>query len=84
MYDKSGSELFTQEINGLVKSVSTDGKYIGVLTDEKVWIYNRKGKQCGMADVNTDAEKVMVAGRNTYVYSVDKIEKFSSVSDNEK
>lgn len=84
VYDKSGSELFTQEINGLVKSVSTDGKYIGVLTDEKVWLYNRTGDQCGVANVNTDAEKVMVAGRNTYVYSVDKIEKFSSVSDNEK
>ncbi len=83
VYDKSGSELFTQEINGMVKSVSTDGKYIGVLTDEKVWMYNRKGKQCGMANVNTDAEKVMVSGRNTYVYSVDKIEKFSSVTDNE-
>jgi hypothetical protein len=46
-------------------------------------MYNRKGKQCGMANVNTDAEKVMVSGRNTYVYSVDKIEKFSSVTDNE-
>lgn len=83
VYDKSGSELFTQEINGMVKSVSTDGKYVGVLTDEKVWIYNRKGEQIGVADVNTDAEKVMVAGRNTYVYSVDRIEKFSSVSNNE-
>lgn len=83
VYNKSGSELFTQEINGLVKSVSTDGKYTGVLTDEQVQIYNnRNGKLCGSADVNTDAEKVMISGRNTYVYSVDKIDKYSSVSDN--
>ncbi len=83
VYSKSGSELFTQEINGLIKSVSTDGKYTGVLTDEQVQIYNnRNGKNCGSADVNTDAEKVMISGRNTYVYSVDKIDKYSSVSDN--
>jgi hypothetical protein len=84
VYNKSGSELFTQEINGLIKSVSTDGKFTGVLTDENVQIYNKKGKMCGSASVNTDAEKVMISGRNTYVYSADKIEQFSSVSDNEK
>lgn len=84
VYNKSGSELFTQEIDGLIKSVSTDGKYTGVLTDENVQIYNKKGKMCGSASVNTDAEKVMISGRNTYVYSADKIEQFSSVSDNKK
>jgi hypothetical protein len=84
VYNKSGSELFTQEIDGLIKSVSTDGKYTGVLTDENVQIYNKKGKICGSANINTDAEKVMISGRNTYVYSADKIEQFSSVSDNEK
>ncbi len=84
VYDKSGSELFTQEIGGLIKSVSTDGKYTAVLTDENVQIYNKKGKLCGSASVNTDAEKVMISGRNTYVYSADKIEQFSSVSDNQK
>jgi hypothetical protein len=68
----------------MVKSVATDGKYISVLTDEKVWIYNRKGEQTGVAEVSSDAEKVMVSGRNTYVYSVDRIEKFSSVSNNEE
>lgn len=84
VYNKSGSELFTQEIEGLIKSVSTDGKYTGVLTDENVQIFNNKGKMCGSANVNTDAEKVMISGRNTYVYSADKIEQFSSVSDNEE
>lgn len=84
VYNKSGSELFTQEIDGLIKSVSTDGKYTGVLTDENVQIYNKKGKMCGSANVNTDAEKVMISGRNTYVYSADKIDRFSSVSDNKE
>ena len=82
VYDKSGSELFTQEIDGLVKSVSTDGKYTGVLTDENIQIYNKKGKLCGEASVNTDSEKILISGRNTYVYSADKIEQFSSVENN--
>lgn len=83
-YDKSGRELFSREIDGLVKSVSTDGKYVGVLTDSQVQIYNMRGEQVGSASVNTDAEKVIVSGRNTYVYSADKIEKFSSVGENEE
>ena len=84
VYDKSGRELFSNEIDGLVKSVSTDGKYVGVLTDNNVQIYNMKGELVGSANVNTDAEKVIVSGRNTYVYSADKIEKFSSVGENKE
>ncbi|MBR5246966.1 MAG: hypothetical protein IKV25_06330 [Clostridia bacterium] len=84
VYDKSGRERFSNEIDGLVKSVSTDGKYVGVLTDNNVQIYNMKGEQVGSADVNTDAEKVIVSGRNTYVYSADKVEKFSSVGENKE
>lgn len=82
VYNKSGTELFTQEIDGLVKSVATDGKYVAVLTDSSVQIYNMKGELSGSAAVNTDAEKVIVSSRNTYVYSMDKIEKYSSVGDN--
>ncbi len=82
VYNKSGKELFTQEIDGFVKSVSTDGKYVAVLTDDNIQIFNTKGKMVGSADVNTDAEKVIVSSRNTYVYSLDKIEKYSSVGEN--
>ena len=82
VYNKSGVELFTQEIDGLVKSVSTDGKYIAVLTDDNVQTFNHKGNAVGSADVNTDAEEVIVSSRNTYVYSLDKIERYSSVGDN--
>lgn len=82
VYNKSGAELFTQEIDGLVKSVSTDGKYVAVLTDDNIQIYNTKGEMVGSAEVNTDAEEVIVSSRNTYVYSLDKIQKYSSVGDN--
>ena len=70
VYDKTGAALFTREIDGFVKSVSTDGKYVAVLTDKDVQIYDMKGELKGTAEVNADAEKVMVAGKNTYVYSL--------------
>lgn len=82
VYDKSGEELFSREIDGLVKSVATDGKYIGVLTDSSVQVYNRKGEVRSSAEVNTDAEKVLIASRNTYIYSLNSIEQYSSVGDN--
>lgn len=84
VYNKSGKEMFTQEIDGLVKSVSTDGKYVSVLTDDDVQIYNTRGEAVGSADVNTDAEEVIVSSRNTYVYSLDKIDRYSSVGDNKQ
>lgn len=83
VYNKSGKELFTKEIDGLVKSVSTDGKYVAVLTDNEAQIFNMKGEMCGSAEVTADAGKILVSSRNTYVYTSDKIELYSSVGDNE-
>ena len=82
VYNKSGKELFTQEIGGMVKSVSTDGKYVAVLTNSDVQMFTMKGKPCGSAEVNADAQKVLVNSRNTYVYSSDAITLYSSVGDN--
>ncbi len=82
VYNKSGKELFTQEIDGMVKSVSTDGKYVSVLTNSNVQNFTMRGKPCGSAEVNADAEKVLVSSRNTYVYSSDAITLYSTVGDN--
>ena len=84
VYDKSGTENFSCEIDGIVKSVSSDGRYIAVLTGSNVQIFNKKGEMCGSADVNGDAESVSVSSRNTYVYSQDRIDKYSSVGDNKE
>lgn len=81
VYNKSGKELFTQEIEGMVKSVSTDGKYVAVLTGSNVQTFTMKGKPCGSAEVNADAQKVLVNSRNTYIYSSDAITLYSSVGD---
>ena len=66
----------------MVKSVSTDGKYVAVLTGSNVQMFTMKGKPCGSAEVNADAQKVLVNSRNTYIYSSDAITLYSSVGDN--
>lgn len=82
VFDKTGTELFEQEIDGLVKSVSADGRYVAVLTDKQVQVFNMKGEMCGSAEVNADADRVLVSARNTYVYSSDRIDLYASVGDN--
>lgn len=79
VYNNSGNELFTVEISGIVKSVATDGKYVAVLTDSQVYIYNMKGALSGRADVTSDAEDVVVKGKKTYVISSESIVEYSSV-----
>jgi hypothetical protein len=66
----------------MVKSVSTDGKYVSVLTNSDVQNFTMRGKPCGSAEVNADAEKVLVSSRNTYVYSSEAITLYSTVGDN--
>lgn len=82
VFDKTGNELFESEIDGLVKSVYTDGKFTAVLTDSSVRVFNTKGEVTGTAEVNADAVKVLVSSRNIYVYSSDRIDRYSSVGDN--
>ena len=79
VYDKTGKKIYDFEVNGLVKAISTDGKYTAVLTDKNVLIYNRKGEMCGNHKVSTDASDVIVSSRFTYVYFTDKIEQYSSI-----
>lgn len=79
VYNKSGKEMFSAEITGIVKSVSTDGKYTAVLTDSQVCIYNMKGEITGKADITSDPIDVAVCSRRTYVFSSEGIFEYSSV-----
>lgn len=79
VYNKSGKSLFTAEVNGIVKSVSTDGKYTAVLTDSQVCIYNTKGEMTGKSEITSDPIDVAVCSRQTYVFSSEGIFEYSSV-----
>lgn len=79
VYNKSGKELFSTEVTGIVKSVSTDGKYTAVLTDSQVCIYNTKGEMTGKADTTSDPIDVAVYSKHTYVFESEGIFEYSSV-----
>lgn len=79
VYNKSGKELFSTEVTGIVKSVSTDGKYTAVLTDSQVCIYNTKGEMTGKADITSDPIDVAVYSKHTYVFESEGIFEYSSV-----
>ncbi len=79
VYDKAGNKLYDFDVNGIIKAISTDGKFATVLTDKNVLIYNRKGELCADYDVSSDASDVIVSSRYTYIYFADKIEQYSSI-----
>lgn len=79
VYNKSGEEMFSAEVTGIVKSVSTDGKYTAVLTDSQVCIYNMKGEMTGKADITSDPIDVVVYSKHTYVFESEGIFEYSSV-----
>lgn len=79
-YNKSGSELFTAEVTGIVKAVSTDGRYVAVLTDSQLCIYNMKGEVTQKTDVTSETADVAVCSRRTYVFSSEGILEYSSVN----
>lgn len=78
VYSKSGQEMFSAEVTGIVKSVSTDGKYTAVLTDSQVCIYNMKGEMTGKAELTSDPIGVAVYGKHTYVFESEGIFEYSS------
>ena len=83
VYNKSGKEMFTAEVTGVVKSVSTDGRYTAVLTDSQVCIFNMKGEMTGKAEITSDPIDVGVYSRRVYVFSSEGIFEYSSVKTDE-
>ncbi|MCH5188985.1 MAG: hypothetical protein J1F37_00340 [Oscillospiraceae bacterium] len=83
VYNKSGKEMFTAEVTGIVKSVSTDGRYTAVLTDSQVCIFNMKGEMTGKAEITSDPIDVGVYSRRVYVFSSEGIFEYSSVKTDE-
>lgn len=79
VYNKSGKEMFSTEVTGIVKAVSTDGKYTAVLTDSQVCIFNMKGEMTGKAEITSDPIDVGVCRGKTYVFASEGIFEYSSV-----
>ncbi|MEG1551476.1 MAG: hypothetical protein RR355_04325, partial [Oscillospiraceae bacterium] len=76
--------LFETEINKGIRSVSTDGSNISILTDNEIINYNRKGKEIGRMEVESDGIKVFTLGTYTYEWTTSKIDCYKTIGEAEK
>lgn len=81
VYNGSGSEKFTTEINSSVRSVSLEGSYISVLTDHQLMTYNSRGKLIGTSSVSADGISCFTDGGNIYVLTTGGINCFKSTGE---
>ncbi|MEG2395800.1 MAG: DUF5711 family protein [Oscillospiraceae bacterium] len=84
VYNKKGDLLFETEINKGIRSVSTDGSNISILTDNEIINYNRKGKEIGRMEVESDGIKVFTLGTYTYEWTTSKIDCYRTIGEKEK
>ena len=63
--DADGIELADEVLQSRVRSISADGKYIGVLTDRAVQIYNRKLELYAQTPELETATKILVRSDGT-------------------
>lgn len=78
VYDGAGQESFRQAFSQEVRWVSTDGENTAVLLAGSVQVFDKKGRQIGHFAVRSDALRVLVSGRDTYVLSMGELDRLST------
>lgn len=78
---KRGKELFSKEIEADVSDVHTNGKYVFLLADKSVLVYNLKGEL--LNEIKSDMKFDRIFGNSRYVYlrSADKIGRAYALGD---
>ena len=66
-YDKNGEELFTVSPGSTALSLHTNGKYIFLLAESGIMVYNLKGELVGSS--TPEFEAATVFGNGSYVFS---------------
>lgn len=83
--DKKGKELFTKDVEKSVSDVYTNGKYVFLLADNNVLVYNLNGECINEIELSADTEKIFANNRYVYFCSSDKISReFAIGSDTEE
>lgn len=77
-YDRTGTVLFTVDLNESVKGVSTDGQNFTVLSEDTLYSYDREGNQIGEVPVEAGCISPFTNGKWTYVWTVGGIERFKT------
>lgn len=73
VYSKDNKELFTKKFKTPVKSVYCEGRYINVLTDNKIKVYDTRGRLKKEIPVKSDSMKVLSNGRRKYIFGVGEL-----------
>lgn len=76
--DEDGQELFRHAFEQEVRDVSCDGSNTAVLLAGSVQAFDGKGRQIGHFAVRSDALRVLVNGRSTYVLSMGELDRLST------
>lgn len=76
--DEDGREMFRHTFEQEVRGVSCDGGSTAVLLAGSVRAFDNKGRQIGHFAVRSDALRVVVDGRSTYVLSMGELDRLST------
>ncbi len=68
LYD-SDEKLYSANVESSVKSVSVNDRYMAVLTDSKILIYNKKGEIKDELSVDVSAQSIVLSNKKVYVFS---------------
>ena len=82
VYNSSGKELSSTDVECSVKSISSDGRYVALLSDGKLLTYTLRGKLVGEKNIENDAVSCCVSAGNVYVLFSNYIDKFTASGNN--
>ncbi len=66
-------KLYTVDLNCAAKAISNEGKYTGVLTDNKALIYNKKGELIKEIPVEASSTDIVISNKKVYIITPIKI-----------
>ena len=78
VYDEEGQEKFRQSFGQEVRWVSCDGSNTAVLLAGSVQAFDAKGRKIGHFAVRSDALRVLVSGRSTYVLLMGELDRLDT------
>ncbi len=62
-------KLYSVDLNTSAKAISCAGRYTGVLTDNKVIIYNKKGELEKEITVDVTSTDIVISNKKVYIFS---------------
>ncbi len=78
---QKGKELCSVQLEQSVSDLFTDGKYVFLLAEDSVLVYNLKGACISQMPLTVKTEKVFGSSRYVYLYSLGQINREYAVSD---